>query len=90
VFLLILGVGWLIFMIVSESYYRKSAERDDLFQRFARVIGPILLTVFSVDLLLIWLQGGGDWQRWLLLAAEVGIGIILVTFARSQPKSKLA
>jgi len=89
VFVLILGIGWLIFMIISESYFRKSAVRDNLFQRFAMVTGPVLLSVFSVDLLLIWLQSGGDWRHWLILAAEVGLGIILVTFARSQSKSKL-
>jgi hypothetical protein len=63
--------------------------QDDLFPRFARVTGPVLLSVFSVDLLLSWLQGGSDWRHWLILAAEVGLGIILITFARSLPKSKL-
>lgn len=89
VLVLILGIGWLIFMIISESYFRKSAVRDDLFQRFATVSGPVLLSVFSVDLLLISVQGGGDWRHWLILAAEVSLGIILVIFARSQSKSKL-
>jgi hypothetical protein len=88
VFVLILGIGWLIFMIVTESYFRKGAVRDDLFQRFVRVTVPVLLSVFVVDLLFVWLQGGGDWRHWLILAAEVGLGIILFTFARSQPKSR--
>ena len=88
-FVLILGVAWLIFMIITEAYFRKGVVHDDLFQRFARVTGPVLLSVFSVDLLLLWLQGGGDWRHWLILTAEVGLGIILITFARSWPKSKL-
>lgn len=89
-FMLILGVGWLIFMIITEAFFRKGAVQDDLFHRFARVTGPVLLSVFGVDLLLSWLQGGGDWRHWLILTAEVGLGIILLTFARSLPKSKLA
>jgi hypothetical protein len=88
-FVLILGVGWLIFMIITESYFRKGAVSDDLFLRFARVTGAVLLSLFGVDLLLLWLQGGGDWRHWLILTAEVGLGIILITFDRSWPKSKL-
>jgi hypothetical protein len=87
-FILILGIGWLIFMIVTESYFRNGVERHDLFNRFARVTGPVVLGVFSVDLLLAWLQARGDWWRWLILAAEVSLGVILVIFARSQLKSK--
>jgi hypothetical protein len=90
VFVLILGVGWLIFMIVTESYFRKGAVRDDLLKRFARVTGLVLLGISCVDLLLLSLQGGGDWRRWLILAAELGLGIMLATLTRSQPISKPA
>lgn len=88
VFLLILGLGWLVFMIVAEAYFRAGALRDDLFERFARVTGPVLLGIFGVDLILFWLQGvgGGDWRRWLILAAELGIGIALLVSARPQSK----
>lgn len=87
-FILILGIGWLIFMIVTESYFRNGVLRNDLFKRFARVTGPALLVVFSVDLLLAWLQSARNWWHWLILAAEVSLGVILVIFARSQLKSK--
>ncbi len=87
-FLLILGLGWLVFMIVVESYFRVGAQHDDLPKRFARVTGPILLIMFGVDLILFWLQGvgGGDWLRWFILAAELGIGIALLVSARPQSK----
>ena len=88
VFVLILGLGWLVFMIVAEAYFRAGALRDDLFERFARITGPVLLGIFGVDLILFWLQGvgGGDWLRWSILAAELGIGIALLVSARPQSK----
>lgn len=88
VFVLILGLGWLVFMIVVEAYFRAGALRDDLFERFARVTGPVLLGIFGVDLILFWLQGvgGGDWLRWFILAAELGIGIALLVSARPQSR----
>jgi hypothetical protein len=75
-------------MIVAEAYFRAGALRDDLFERFARVTGPVLLGIFGVDLILFWLQGvgGGDWLRWFILAAELGIGIALLMSSRPQPK----
>ena len=87
-FSIILGLGWLAFVIAVEAYFRAGAAGDDLFVRFARVTGPILLGIFVVDLILFWLQGvgGGDWLRWLILAAEPGIGITLLKLARPQSK----
>jgi hypothetical protein len=88
VFVLILGLGWLVFMIVVESYFRAGALHHDLLQRFARVTAPVLLGIFGVDLILFWLQGvgGGDWLRWFILAAELGTGIALLVSARPQSK----
>ena len=88
VFLLILGLGWLIFMILVEAYFRAGARHEDLLKRFARVTGPVLLSIFGVDLILFWLQGvgGGNWFRWFILAAELGLGIALFVSARPQPK----
>jgi hypothetical protein len=83
-FILILGLGWLIFMIVAEAYFRRNAVLDGLFGRFTRITGPLLLCVFGVDLLLFWLQGGGDWRRWLILAAELSLGLVLVLYTRSH------
>ena len=88
-FTLILGLGWLVFMIVTEGYFRAGVLRDDLLIRFARVTGPVLLGIFGVDLILFWLQGvgGGDWLRWLILAAELGLGTVLLISAGSQSKA---
>ena len=88
VFLIILGLGWLVFMIISEAYFRAGARGNDLPKRFAQITGPVLLGIFCVDLILFWLQGvqGGDWRRWLILAAELGIGIVLLVSVRPQAK----
>jgi hypothetical protein len=87
IFWLILGLAWLAFMIATESYCRAGVMSQNLLKRFARVTGPVLLSIFCVDLILFWLQGvGGDnWLRWLILAAELGIGIVLSMSARTQP-----
>ena len=87
VFLLVLGLGWLIFMIIIEHSYRASALTGELPQRFAWVTGFLLLCIFVIDMLMFWVQGAGNnWLRWLILAAELGIGIALLVSVR--PRSK--
>src|SRR5215211_1058351 len=87
-FSIMLGLGWLAFMIAVEAYFRAGAANDDLFVRFARVTGPVVLSIFVVDLILFWLQGvgGGNWIRWLMLAAELGVGIALLVSVRPPSK----
>ena len=89
VFSILLGLGWLVFMIIVEAYFRAGASRDDLLKRFASITGPVVLGIFGVDLLLFWLQGvgGGGWLRQSVLAAELGIGIALLMLARIQPRA---
>ena len=55
-----------------------------MLKRFARVTGPILMCIFLVDLILFGLQGfgGGDWLRWLILSAELVLGLMLILYAR--------
>lgn len=83
-FTIVLGLGWLIFMILSENYFRKSAHKDAFSQSLARVSGPLILTIFLIDLLLFWLQGVDalDWSRWLILVGELAIGLALTLFAK--------
>ena len=90
-FVLILGLAWLIFMIFVEHYYRTSVFTGELPRRFAKVTGLLLLSVFVVDLILFWVQGAGNgsWLRWLILAAELGLGTALMVTVRqtAAPKS---
>jgi hypothetical protein len=86
VFSITLGLGWLALMIVVEEYYRKGVEKGDLRKRFARVTGPLVIAVFVADLITFWLGGIGSasFIRWLILAAELGIGIALIVEGRQK------
>ena len=92
VFTVLLGIGWLGLIILTEEYYRRGAIDEGLTKRFARVTGPILLVAFVVDLLLFWLQGfgGAGWLRWLILAAELVLGVSLVRCGRRSASSEEA
>jgi hypothetical protein len=88
--MLLLGLGWLTFMIVVIEYYHGGLAKGDLLKRFARVTGPVLLCTFVVDLILVWLQGIGKtgWLSWLLLATELGIGLVMLVYVKSNIPSK--
>ena len=81
------GLAWLVIVTLSEPYLRHGVERGRLFPRFARIMGPGLLLLFTADATLFVLQGmrAGSWTRWLFLAAELGLGIALVVLARPSP-----
>ncbi len=86
VFTIALGLGWLVFMILVEAYFRAGAAQNKLPGRIASVTGWITLGIFSVDLILFWVQGAGNvgWLRWLVLALELGVGLVLVVSAKSR------
>ena len=90
VFTLLLGIGWLALIIITEEYYRRGALAEGLTQRFARVTGPILLAAFVVDMILFWQQGftGRDWLRWLILSAELVSGVLLVVYGKRRVSDK--
>jgi hypothetical protein len=82
VLVVVLGLGWLIFTVVTEEYFRSGALTENLPKRFARIAGPLILCIFVVDLTLVWVQGASDWMRWLILAIELFTGLALVVFTR--------
>ena len=83
-------VGWLGLVIATEGYYRTGALEEGLTKRFARGTGPILLCAFVVDLIPFWPQGigGEDWLRWLILSAELVVGLLLVVYGRGNATDK--
>jgi hypothetical protein len=90
VYLIALGLAWLIFMIVMEEDFKKSVEKKVLMKRFTRIAGPEFLLVFLADLGLLIVQGpnAAVWLRWLLLLAELGLAAVCVWYTRSQHKSE--
>lgn len=90
IFTVIIGLGWLVFSIFTEEYYRTGALKEDFLKRFARVTGPIFLCIFIVDLIIFWIQGisANDWLRWLILTAELGIGLALYVYGKQKLPSK--
>lgn len=90
VFILILGLGWLAFMILVEENYRVGVQKGDLWIRCTRVTGPLVLAVFVANLILFWLRGIGstDWLSWIILAAELAIGIALIIMNKKVVPSK--
>lgn len=90
VFTILLGLGWLVFMIMIEQYFRNGIEKDEHLQRLSRVTGWVLLCIFSIDLIFAWIQGiGGDnWLRWLLLGLELSVGTVLLVSAKTRFTSK--
>jgi hypothetical protein len=87
----ILGIGWLVFMIVVEEYFRTGLPGGTLLKRFAKVTAPLLLILFAIDLLLVFVQGvdKAGWLQWLALLVELGAGIVLLMFYKNRftPKS---
>ncbi len=90
VYLIVLGLTWLIFMILMEDDFKKSVKKKILMRRFTRIAGPEFLLVFLADLGLLILQGpnAAVWLRWLLLLIELGLAAVCVWYTRSHQKSE--
>ncbi len=78
------GLAWLIFMIVTESYFRHGAEKGDLARRVTRFIGVELALTFIADFILALMIGLDilSPSRWILLIVEMvgGVGLIWLGF----------
>jgi hypothetical protein len=81
-FVLILGLAWVIFMLVIESYFRNGVKKKNLYQRIGKVLGPEILAIFMIDLLMVSFTGFAvqPWSRLLLMLLELlaGLGLVWV------------
>ena len=86
VYLIALGLAWLIIMIVMEDDFKKSVKKGALMRRFTRIAGPEFLLVFLADLGLLALQGltSALWLRWLVLLVELGLAAVCIWYTRSH------
>lgn len=89
--ILIFGLAWLVFTIVIQEYFMNGVNEGEMFKRFARVNGPLLICIFVIDLIIFWLQGvpGNNFFRWFILAAELGLGLALTVFYKRKSIEKL-
>jgi hypothetical protein len=90
VYIIVIGLAWLVFIILVEQYILAGLKKGNLLKRCARVTGLVLLAIFVVDLALLWLQGTGSysWSRWLILSAELIIGIGMYIYYKSTATLK--
>jgi hypothetical protein len=84
IFTLLIGIGWVTVMVITQKYYSVGARKGNLFKRFARITGLLFLCLFIVDSILFYLQGfdANKWLRWLIISAELVVGLILFLYGR--------
>lgn len=90
-FFLLMGVAVLVFILLTENYLREGVEKHTVLRRFEKVAGWTVLVIAAADVVLLFLQqfAGVTWLRWLIIAAEVGIGVALSWLGRRAPKPQL-
>ncbi len=86
-YLIGMGLAWLAMVIAAEVYFQNGVQRGQLFERFARLLGVVVLLIFVADATLLIVQGLGaaDWSRWLILGVELALGVFCVRAARASP-----
>jgi hypothetical protein len=89
VFLIIIGLLWLYFMIISEEYVRKGAGKQRLVNSLARIFGLVITITFVGDFFLFLLIGTNPflWVRLLILVAELALGVGLLWLATNYHKA---
>lgn len=91
IFLVVSGIGILIIIVAVESYFRHGAQSNTLWQRAARVFGPLLLLIFVADLCReIYFQNSfGFVLQWLRLALELAAAVALSYFGYRKPLPRM-
>lgn len=86
------GIAVLVFFYATEGYLRAGIEKHDMLRRFFKTAGWVLLVIFVTDFTLLALQQftGGVWLRWMILAAELGLGVALTWAGRRKPAKPIA
>ena len=87
IFFLFVGIAVLVFIYATEGHLRAGIEKHDMLRRFFKSSGLVMLAIFVMDLILLVLQkfGGGVWLRWLVVVAELGLGVGLTWVGRRKP-----
>ena len=85
VFLLVIGLLWLYFVIISEQYVKKGAEKQQVVKSLTWLFGLVITITFVGDFFLFLLIGLNpfSWIRLLILVVEGVIGAGLLWFAKN-------
>jgi len=80
------GIAVLVYFYATEGYLRAGIEKHDMLRRFFKASGWMVLAIFVADFMLLALQqfAGGVWLRWVILAAELGLGVALSWLGRRR------
>ncbi len=91
-FSLFMGLTVLVFIYATEGYLRIGIEKHDMLRRFFKTAGWVSLAIFVTDFILLALQqfAGGAWLRWVILAAELSLGVALSWAGRRKPAKPIA
>jgi hypothetical protein len=87
-FVLTLGIAWLIFMIILESYFRTGIVKGILTHRLSKVFGFMIMTIFVIHFLRSLMSGVFTQPgiQWVLLATELAIGAGLLFLSQKTTK----
>jgi hypothetical protein len=88
VFVLIVGITWLILMLVIESYFRNGITKGNLIHRVSTGLGYEILVIFLIHLAMTWMVGitAQPITRWIVLVLELVIGGGLIITSRKTAK----
>lgn len=91
VFLIVVALGVLALVTLTESYLRRGIDRRDVIRRSAKIVGVELLVLSALDLVLALFQGSGagGWLRWLILVVELVAGVALLAVGRGVSGGRL-
>ncbi len=77
---LLLGIVLFIFIIVSEDRVRQGIKKGIVLRNFSRLLGPLLLFLFLMDLIIFIYEKFAmvSWLRLLILILELGLGLVCI------------
>ncbi|HOT90833.1 MAG TPA: hypothetical protein PLJ78_04100 [Anaerolineae bacterium] len=92
VFFLAVGLGLLVFILVTENYLRAGIAKHTVWQRFAKIAGWTLLVIAVTDTALLILQQftGFSWLRGLVIVADICLGAGFLWIGRRASKKPAA
>jgi hypothetical protein len=82
----ILGLILFIFILVSEDRIRQGIKKGIVLRNFSRLLGPLLLFLFILDLIIFIYEKFAlvSWLRLLILLAELIVGLVCIYYGWSD------